>query len=320
LLLRGGEFSFNSASQPSPEQLGHTSSALKIKTYKVPPDHQVQRAAGQKPSPTENAASRVAVVDDNAGGPMSGALSRQSAPLIDSRASKDPLPRAVGGSTVDLVKLMGVLDPLLSRKNAAAVLISLWNQSRMDVDLIPEEVEDDDFFNIVAHQHGLRRYMVNGDWELVKNIDLPAIVALQAPMDNAVVYLALVGWTDGRLQLVNPINGTFFEVEFEYVKPYMEGPVHIYWKNITGFDMIVRYGTDERAILMIKGLLRKVGYVQLSDAPVFDVDTEVAIRSFQAQHNLKIDGLVGPLTKMVLLREAGTAVMPQLSIDPRAES
>ncbi|MGD9364954.1 MAG: AAA family ATPase [Desulfobacteraceae bacterium] len=319
LMYRNGLFPFNPASKQSGEQQGQTSLALKAKTYKVPLG-QVQRAAGQNPPPSGNANSSEAVANQNVGDPLPEAQRRPSVPSVDSNTPRDSLPGASADAAADMEKLIGVLDPVSSRKNTAAVLLSLWNQPRPSVDLIPPEVEDDDFFDIVARQYGLRRYMVRDNWELVKIIDLPAIVSLQSPMDNTVVYLSIVGWIDGRLQLADRMDGTIHEVAFESVKPYLDGPVHIFWKNLTGFDMIIGYGADERAVMMIKRLLRKVGYGQISQSPVFDAHTKKAVRRFQAEHNLKIDGLVGPLTKIMLLRDAGTVKMPQLSTHSRAES
>lgn len=320
LLYHNGLFPFNPASKQSGEQREQTSLASKAKTYKVPLGIQELRAAGQNPPPPENANISVAVAEENAGDPLPEAQRRPSVPSVDPNTPEDSLPRASAGAAADMEKLIGELYPLLSRKNTAAVLLSLWGQPRPNVDLIPAEVGDDDFFDIVARQYGLRRYMVRDNWELVKIVDLPAIVSLQSPMDNAVVYLSIVGWIDGRLQLADRVDGTIREVEFESIRPYMDGPVHIFWKNLTGFDMIIGYGADERAVMMIKRLLRKVGYSQISHSPVFDADTKKAVRRFQAEHHLKIDGLVGPLTKIMLLRDAGTVKMPQLSTDSRAES
>ena len=84
--------------------------------------------------------------------------------------------------------------------------------------------------------------------------------------------------------------------------------------------MIIGYGSDDRAVLMVKNLLRKIGYGHISLTPEFDADTRKAIRHFQAGHHLGVDGLVGPLTKIMLLRESGTATMPLLSSQLRADS
>ena len=41
--------------------------------------------------------------------------------------------------------------------------------------------------------------------------------------------------------------------------------------------------------------------------------TEQAVRDFQARHQLQSDGLVGPLTKIVLFQETGRVQMPTLT-------
>jgi peptidoglycan hydrolase-like protein with peptidoglycan-binding domain len=84
--------------------------------------------------------------------------------------------------------------------------------------------------------------------------------------------------------------------------------------------MIIGYGSDERAVLMVKNLLRKIGYDHITLSPEFDFDTKLAVRDFQASHQLKVDGLVGPLTKIMLLRKAGTTTMPKLISDVRTDS
>ena len=67
-------------------------------------------------------------------------------------------------------------------------------------------------------------------------------------------------------------------------------------------------------------LAAMVGYGHITLSPEFDFDTRNAIRDFQKRHQLKVDGLVGPLTKIMLLREAGTSEMPKLNMDLRVGS
>jgi peptidoglycan hydrolase-like protein with peptidoglycan-binding domain len=251
--------------------------------------------------------------EDRAIGDVAGDAAGDAAPVAAAMAPKQI-------ATPDLGAWIGALDPIVSRKDAAAILLSMWQQPRPNVNLIPAAVDDDSFFDIAARQYGLRNYPVSGDWDLVSQINLPAIVSLKRPEQQRRVYLCLVALQDGMLQLRDRPGGHKVETTYASLKPYIEGPIHIFWKNLLGFDMIIGYGSDDRAVLMVKNLLRKIGYHHISLNPEFDAATRRAIRHFQADHDLKVDGLVGPVTKIMLLRESGTAAMPLLGSQLRADS
>ena len=115
-------------------------------------------------------------------------------------------------------------------------------------------------------------------------------------------------------------NSAGFETDFNAIQPYLQGSAYIYWNNALGFDMIINYGADQRAILVLKNLLRKVGYDQIPKSSDFDPATQAAVLDFQARHNLKVDGLVGTLTKIKLLQEARTVDVPELRGVHRSQS
>jgi hypothetical protein len=219
-----------------------------------------------------------------------------------------------------IINLLGRLDPYTSRKNSASMLLHLWKQSLANVELIPDEVDNNSFFDIAARQYGLRRYGINRNWDLIRRIALPAVLTLELPDQAMPVFLSLIGLNGNLLQLADRQGGDVFEVDFEALKPYFGGAAHIFWKNIVGFDMIIGRGSDDRAVMMVKSLLQKAGYDHIKLSPEFDYDTRYAIHDFQKTHQLKVDGLVGPLTKIMLLRKAGTFEMPQLHIDLRPDS
>ena len=294
------------------------------KVFKVP---ERRSDTVQTPSPVQappmvaNPNLKATVERNSAPAPMPDEVARKTTPPVENSAS------GIGGAPVasdkgssNMAELIAGLDSISSRKNSAAFLLSLWQQPRPNVNLIPAEVDDDSFFDIAARQYGLRNYAVPGNWNLVKRIDLPAVLSLRHPSRDRRVYLCLVGRQGGMLQLRDRIGGQQIETAYEGLKPYIDGPVNIFWKNLLGFDMIIGYGSDDRAVLMVKNLLRRVGYGHISLNPEFDAETRKAIRHFQAGHNLGVDGLVGPLTKIMLLREAGTAKMPMLSSQLRADS
>jgi general secretion pathway protein A len=255
----------------------------------------------------------VSKAGDRAASDVGGDAADQAAPVPVATAPKDMAAPNLGA-------WIGGLDPIVSRKDSAAILLSMWQQPRPNVDLIPTAVDDDTFFDIAARQYGLRNYPVAGDWDLVSRINLPAIISLKHSKQERRVYLCLVARQGGMLQLRDRLGGQKLETTYASLKPYIEGPIHIFWKNLLGFDMIIGYGSDDRAVLMVKNLLRKIGYNHISLNPEFDAATRKAVRHFQANHDLKVDGLVGPVTKIMLLRESGTAEMPLLGSQLRADS
>lgn len=291
-----------------------TEHSLQSKTYKVPiddlatsPSAKKKRSKAEEPTLRNKAVQKV--VDQRPGDTDKRI---QGLPIKESTSSGTATSTVTPIDQVEIEKLLSGLDPFKSRKDSAAMLLSIWQQPGANVDLIPDEVDNSSFFDIAARQYGLREYEVKGNWELVQKIDLPAIIALTPPGRKQNVYMSLIGLRGNLLQLTEREGGNLYEMDFVIIKPYFRGAVHIFWKNIIGFDMIIGYGSDDRAVMMVKNLLRKIGYNHITLSPEFDYDTRLAIRDFQKSHQLKVDGLVGPLTKLMLLREAGTAQMPNL--------
>ncbi|MGD9224732.1 MAG: AAA family ATPase [Desulfobacteraceae bacterium] len=302
LLYSTGIAPFNNSSADNVSKGETAAVSPKRNTFKVPVDNLVQR---QTPTETtqktgdENTEPAVKPIADI---PADESESKETVAFLAIPMNRD-----------EIIRLLGQMDTYDSRENCVAVLLDLWNQSLTNVVLIPNEVDHDSFFEIAARQYGLRRYEVQGDWELIRKISLPAILSLALPGQGEPVFLSMVGLRDNRLRLVERKGGDVYEVDFESISPYLYGAAHIFWKNIIGFDMIIGYGSDDRAVMMVKRLLQEIGYDHIDLSPEFDYDTRLAIREFQRGHQLKVDGLVGPLTKIMLLRESGTFELPKLN-------
>ncbi len=208
-----------------------------------------------------------------------------------------------------------------SRKLAVNSLLSIWQQPRPNAELIPPDAEDALFFDIAARQYGLRCFAAqDNNWELVRELNLPAIIALKSEAAHQSVYMTLVGWRDKKLYLEDGKTKGGFETDFDTIRPYLQGSAYIYWNNAIGFDMIISYGADPRAVLALKNILRKIGYDQIPKSPEFDPATQAAVLDFQARHRLTVDGLVGTLTKIKLLQEARTIAVPELVDAHRSQS
>ena len=250
------------------------------------------------------------------------------APPAGKSPATDPSPAPRPETNVPATKRLSDIKDVISRlghddsrKAAVHTLLTIWQQPRPNAELIPAEAEDDLFFDIGARQYGLRCFTAqDNNWDLVRQLNLPAIVALKQDKSKQPVYLTLVGWQGKTLHVDDGKSKGGFETDFDSIRPYLQGSAYVYWNNAIGFDMIISYGADSRAILILKNLLRKIGYDQIPKSPDFDLATQAAVLDFQARHNLNVDGLVGTLTKIKLIKEARTITVPALKSAHRPQS
>jgi general secretion pathway protein A len=202
-----------------------------------------------------------------------------------------------------------------SRQHATEALLALWQQPQPNVGHIVSVVDDSAFFEIAARQYGLRLHTVEDNWPLVQQLNLPAIVSVRESLSGRTAYVTLVAWRGERIYLQDLLSRKAFETDLNSLRPHLQGSVYIFWKNILGFDAIISQGADNHAVLALKELLRQVGYRQLAPSPVFDKATTAAVIDFQVRNQLDADGLVGPLTKIVLINAVKAFETPRLDLE-----
>ncbi len=256
--------------------------------------------AGAKESPTEEI------------------IQPETAPVDDVAQETAAGPSKPGLVPID--DIIAALDYRTARKEAVSALLSIWQQPRPNPNLLPDRLEDAMFYDLAARQYGLRSYATQWNWALLKRLDLPVILALRQNGTHRNVYLTLIGESQGRLQFSQGAQAPAIETDLEAIVPYIAGPVYLFWRNAFGFDMLIGHGANRNAVLGVKHLLRQIGYHDVPQTPEFDAYTQDMVKTFQARNELVADGLVGPLTKIMLLREADTHGMPHLSGRRRGDS
>ena len=276
----------STADQPPISELGRdTSSEVSIKTYKI---HEiaptVTPTAMHAPDPKADQATTTA-----------------QAPKSDSHNA--------------LQNALVFLNYQNSRFAAVGHLLELWQQPQPNSAQLPSQVDDTAYFDIAAHQYGLRMYPIQSDWALVKRLNLPVILALKKGNSEQIVYAAMERWDHRTIHLKIDGAQSIIETDFESLLPFLQGTAYVFWRNILGFDALITEGAPEKAVDVIKSLLRKIGYDQISADPVYDLQTRKAILDFQKRNNLVPDGLIGPLTKILLIKEAEATNYPKLSAE-----
>lgn len=217
----------------------------------------------------------------------------------------------------DIQNRIAQLDPEISRMEAVTVLLSQWQQSPpASPQLLPVE-NDRSYFDISARQYGLRLYTFVDNWDLVEQLSMPAIVAFKGKDPEHPVYMALVGQQKNQLLISDKRKTPPFATDYHVIRPYLDGRVYLFWKNIFGYDTIISDGANEASVSILKNILRTIGY-NIQQTPGFDQSTKEAVLSFQQKHGITADGLVGPLTKMLLILDSNAYGVPRLNPNPGA--
>jgi general secretion pathway protein A len=239
-----------------------------------------------------------------------------AAPAAEPQSAVVPL----GQERLPMAVVIDGLDSRSSRRNAVHTMLSLWGQSRPTVDLLPNDLDDPLFIDLAARQYGLRTVASQWDWRLIEKLDLPAILTAKQPASGEDVFMTLVAKKGGALYLSAGESSFPIEADRVSIGQHLTGRMYIFWKNTLGFDMLISSGSDEKAILGVQRLLRQISYKTVPMSSVFDPTTRDAVKDFQRKNHLDADGLVGPLTKIMLLRKAGNNDMPHLSGEEKGDS
>lgn len=97
------------------------------------------------------------------------------------------------------------------------------------------------------------------------------------------------------------------------IGPSWSGVAYIPWKNFLSIEGTIPTSAPADSIVALKMLLRDLGYRHLPLSREYDGTTQKAIEHIQSKYGLPADGVVGPLTKIILYREGTSFEIPRLA-------
>jgi general secretion pathway protein A len=292
----------SNAPLPAPARPAQPASPL-VRTYKIP--------QGSSEEQNRSVSEEISAQGEDRTEPMT----TSSAPTNDQQQelSVDSDDKAeTQESSAAFIQSIEALEPLKSRIAATETILLLWEQPLPKADHLPLVVNDAAFFDIVARQYGLRLYRMDNNWGLVKKINLPTIVAFRHSSYGRPVYLVLTQWQSDSVTLRESPAHQPITIDFPSMQSRGDGATFIFWKNTLGFDSVITKGANEQAVLSLKKLLRSIGYQHIAADTKFEDATMAAIMDFQARNRLEVDGLVGSLTKILMINQALTTSTPRL--------
>jgi general secretion pathway protein A len=232
---------------------------------------------------------------------------------IQAKAPELDQPRIVMEPVRELEGLLEKMDRFYSRKAALKVAMGLWGvQSEMAPHL--DGMSDDyAFFRLAAEQNGLSLRRITGHFNAVKKLNLPAILAFHLSGDRPPVYLALCRMDDGKITLRGGEKDISIELEPADLEPYWLGIAYLPWKNFLSLKGAIPLDSPEDSIITLKMLLRDIGFNTVEISPVYDENTQQAVKHIQGKYGIHMDGVVGSTTKIALYNEKKFKGIPHIS-------
>jgi len=205
------------------------------------------------------------------------------------------------------------MDTRSSRHMALRITMGLWNiESEIKPSL--HNIDDDHtFLRLAAKQNGFLIRRIEGDLNLVKRLNLPAILALHPSENLSPVYLAVIQTGDNKITLRNGVEDSVMAVEPDDLESCWSGVAYIPWKNFFSLTGTIPLDAPGDTIITLKMLLRDIGYNEIEISPVYDEDTQQAIKNIQKKHGIGVDGIVGSSTKIVLYNEKKSLEIPHIT-------
>jgi general secretion pathway protein A len=215
--------------------------------------------------------------------------------------------------TLKLADYLAAMDIRTSRYSALKAAMELW-QTPIEIKPYFYSLDDDHaFFRLTAKPRGVFIHRFETNLDQLKRLDLPAILELYPPDSEEPGYLTL-SYTDGdKVNFDIPQENAVIETIKEEVNIYWSGIAYLPWKDFLSISGTLSSRTNKDSIITLKLLLHELGYRNIELDGNYDSRTRNAIEKIQTQYGLLADGLVGPLTKIILYKSKGSFEMPRLS-------
>jgi len=191
---------------------------------------------------------------------------------------------------------------------ATQTLLAAWNVEPLSPDEMAASRLD---LQAIAGRRGLRYLPTSGTLARLALLNLPAILELSLPNSGQRRFAVLAG-------LAGPNPVMRFETMGTMLTPHdldavWLGDAHVMWRDFENLSPLLIPGSSGAEVEHLQRLLSRVGVYARPPSMTYDEATTEAIAQFQRSRRLVPDGIVGPLTKIVLYDELGGYQQPHLS-------
>ncbi len=214
----------------------------------------------------------------------------------------------------DLAHALALRSPGATVASSYAAILRAWSEPATDPapDLLsfPELIGELDV-------RGLAVFTFSApDLEVLRVLDHPVLLGIDAS-DGVRRVVALRHLSDGEAELDGVIASGPVRVSIDELMNAWLGDAHLVWRDFEPLPELMRAGDAGDDVAWLQQALTDAGFSPGSASGHFDAATEEAVRAFQEDRRLDVDGAVGPLTKMALYRASGRYAVPHVALAAR---
>ncbi|HEV8717365.1 MAG TPA: AAA family ATPase [Candidatus Binatia bacterium] len=175
-------------------------------------------------------------------------------------------------------------------------------------------------FSAIARTRQLEYQPLSSTVTLLSQLDLPVILELTTPAHQDTRFVLLLGLADGHCRVLLDQER---EVPTRVLDEYWSGKAHFFWKDFENVGFLLTVGSVGQNVKRLHALLSKVkgasdGKFFPTRLDTFGRQTEEAIVRFQKAKHIPSDGVVGPLTLVLLYNSLTNYPHPSLGAGERS--
>jgi general secretion pathway protein A len=230
-----------------------------------------------------------------------------------SRGAEQSAPKDQSTQTSqELLQSLQKLSLLDSAVQAANGLLHAWG-----VDLLHEEEWQNGTIDLdaIAHTRRLEYLPLNGSFNLLSLLDLPAILELRTPGQHEIRFALLMGIHGDYCRV---LVGREQEIPSQILSEHWFGRAYLFWKDFERVNAPLTVGSVGQQVRRLYMLLSQTPGIntRLSASDrldTFSQQTQEVVARFQKSKRLAPDGVVGPQTMITLYNSVPGYLRPSLS-------
>ena len=163
-----------------------------------------------------------------------------------------------------------------------------------------------------ADINGLDCLFLRGSWNIVRQLNRPAILTL-TDREGESHQVVLTSVDDDAAEIA--IGPRRFTLSLDEISDYWFGESLLLWRPPNGEAKSLQIGTRDPAVLWLRQSLGAIQGVTVAnaDSDLFDAALERQVRDYQRDRRLKVDGLVGQQTQIIINTDLGLEGIPLLT-------